>query len=157
MCDKIISKNPFMLKYFPDKHLTQKMCNEAVDGSVPTLNFVPEWFVTSKMIKKLFIALYVDENVLYFDEDSGNVVFNCSERDIHDIDLKNINLDNDFNEDDPGTIIHVILLACHTRFEKRKALKKESNEELLPVIDGGIGACQKMGKKEVDPTFTEES
>ena len=98
------------------------MCDEAVDGSVPTLNFVPEWFVTGKMIKKLFTALYVDENVLYFDEDSGNVVFNCNERDIHDIDLKNINLDNDFNVDDPGTIIHVILLAFHTRFEKRKAL-----------------------------------
>ena len=123
------------------------MCDEAVDGSVPTLNFVPEWFVTSKMIKKLFTALYVDENVLYFDEDSGNVIFNCTERDIHDIDLKNTNLDNNFNEDDPGTIIHVILFAFHTRFEKRKALKKESNEELMPVIGGGIGACQKMGKK----------
>ena len=134
-----------MLKYFPDKHLTQKMCDEAVDGSVPTLNFVSERFATSKMIKKLFTALYVDENLLYFDEDSGNVVSNSSESDIHDIDLKNINLDNDFNEDHSGTIIHVILLAYHTRFQKCKALKKESN------------ACQKIGKKEVGPTFTEES
>ena len=39
-----------MLKYFPDKYITQKMCDEAVDDFLPRLNFVPEWLVTSKMI-----------------------------------------------------------------------------------------------------------
>ena len=46
-------------------------------------------------------------------------------------------------------------LAWHTKFEKRKTLKTELNEELMPVawnpIDGGIGVCQKMRKKEIDP------
>ena len=50
MCDKIISKNPFMLKYYPDKYITQKMCVETVDDFLPTLNFVLDWFVRSKMI-----------------------------------------------------------------------------------------------------------
>ena len=54
MCDKIIPENPFMLKYCPDKYLTQKMCDKAVDDFLPTLNFVPDCFVTSK----LFTALY---------------------------------------------------------------------------------------------------
>ena len=54
MCDKIIPENPFMLKYFPDKYVTQKMCDKAVDDFLPTLNFVPDCFVTSK----LFTALY---------------------------------------------------------------------------------------------------
>ena len=39
------------------------MCDEAVDNFLPTLNFVPDWFVTIKIIKKLFTALYADENI----------------------------------------------------------------------------------------------
>ena len=31
------------------------------------------------MIKKLFTALYEDENILYFNEDSGDAVFNYNE------------------------------------------------------------------------------
>ena len=51
------------------------MCDEAVDDSLATLKLIPDRFVTSKMIKNLFTALYADENILYFNEDSGNVVF----------------------------------------------------------------------------------
>ena len=69
------------------------------------LKLISDWFVTSKMIWKLFTALYADENILYFNEDSGNVVFNCNGMGILDIDLNNINLDYNFNEDDPNTII----------------------------------------------------
>ena len=39
------------------------------------------------MIKKLYTALYGDENILYFDKDSGNVVFSCNEMGILNIDL----------------------------------------------------------------------
>ena len=49
--------------------------------------------------------MYVDENILYFNEESANVVFSCNEIVILTIDLKNINLDNKFDEDDPDTII----------------------------------------------------
>ena len=66
--------------------------------------------------------MYVDENILCFDEDSGNVVFNCNEMDIFNIDLNNINLDNNFDEDDPDTIILIRLLAWHFKFEKHKVL-----------------------------------
>ena len=40
------------------------------------------------------------------------------------IDLNNLSIDNNFDEDDPGTIILVILLAWHIKFEKCKALEK---------------------------------
>ena len=73
---------------------------------------------------KLFTALYPDENILYFDEDSGNVVFNCNGMGILNIDLNNINLDNHFDEDNRDTIILVRLLAWYIKFEKRKALKR---------------------------------
>ena len=57
---------------------TQEIRDKAVDHCLAALKFVPDCFVTSKMIKKLFTALCAGENRLYFDEDSGNVVFNCN-------------------------------------------------------------------------------
>ena len=40
------------------------------------------------------------------------------------VNLNNINLDNNFAEDNPDTIILIRLLAWHIKFEKHKALKK---------------------------------
>ena len=100
------------------------MCDEAVDNFLAALKLIPDWFVTSKIIKNLFTALYADENILYFDEGSGNALFNCNGMEILNIDHNNINLDNNFNEDDHDTIILIILLAWHIKFEKRKALEK---------------------------------
>ena len=100
------------------------MYDEAVDDSLAALKLIPDWFVTSKMIKKFYNALYADKNILYFNEYSGNIVFSCIEMGILNIDFNNINLDNNFDEDDPDTTILVRLLAWHIKFEKRKALKK---------------------------------
>ena len=52
------------------------------------------------MVKKLF-TLYADENILCFDEDSGDAVFNYNEIGIVNINLNNINLDDNFDEEDP--------------------------------------------------------
>ena len=74
------------------------------------------------MVKKSFTALYGDHNILYFNEDSSNIIFSCNGMDILNIIRNlNINLDNtNYDEDDPETIIHV---AWHIKFEKLKALK----------------------------------
>ena len=48
------------------------MCEEAVDDSLARLKLIPDWFVTIKLIKKLFTALYADENILYFNKDYGD-------------------------------------------------------------------------------------
>ena len=40
-------------------------------------------------------------NILYFNEDSSNPVLNCIEMSVLKIDLKNINLDNNFDENNP--------------------------------------------------------
>ena len=42
------------------------MCNEVVDDFLPVLKLVSDWFVISRMIKKLLTALYADENISYF-------------------------------------------------------------------------------------------
>ena len=125
MCDRVVSEDPFSIVYCPDKHKTQGMCDEAADDSLAALKLIRNWLVTSKMIKELFTALYSDENILYFNEDSGNVVFSCNEMGILNIDFNNINLDNNFDQDDPDTIFLLTLLAWHIRFEKRKNLNKK--------------------------------
>ena len=38
--------------------------------------------------------------------------------------LNNISIDNNFDEEDPDTIILIGILAWHVKFEKRKELKK---------------------------------
>ena len=45
------------------------------NDSEASLKLISDWFVTSKMIKNLSAALYADENLLYFNEDSVDAVF----------------------------------------------------------------------------------
>ena len=60
------------------------------------------------MIKKLVTALYEDNNILYFNEVSGEAIFSCNEMSILSIVLNNINLDDtNYGEDDSGTVIHI--------------------------------------------------
>ena len=64
------------------------MCNKPVGDSLASMKLITDWFVASKMIKRLFTALYADENILYYDEDSDNVAF--IEMGILNIDINNI-------------------------------------------------------------------
>ena len=122
MCDRVVSEDAFLIVHCPDKYITQKLCDEAVDDSLAALKLIPNRFVTNKLIKKLYTALYADENMFYFNKDSDIVVFNCNEMGILDIDLNNIDLENSFNADNTDTISLIRLLAWHIKFEKHKAL-----------------------------------
>ena len=94
ICDIAVSLYLSLVVYCHDKNITQKMCDEAVDNSLPALKLIPDWFVTSKMIKKLYTALYANNGLLFFDEDSGDVTFYCDEMSVLSVYLTNINLDN---------------------------------------------------------------
>ena len=74
----------------------------------------------------------VDENILYFNGNSGNVVFVSIEMSILNIDLNNINLDNNFDEVGSDTVILIKLLAWHIKFEDTKNLTK-INEQVIPI------------------------
>ena len=78
-----------------------------------------------------FISFF--DGLLFFDEDFGDVTFCCNEIGILSANLNNINLDNNFDDYDPDTIILIRLLAWYSKFKKSKALKKELNEELMLV------------------------
>ena len=73
---------------------------------------VLDWLATSKMIKKLYNALYPGDDIDFFNENSDNVTFSKDEMGILSVVLNDINLDDiNFDEDDPETIIHVRLMA----------------------------------------------
>ena len=126
----------FVFDSIPDWYNTQEMCGKVVsediflivycaDDSLAQLILIPDCFVTSRMIKKkLFTALHADENVLHFNEDSNSIVFNYKEMGILNIHLNSINLDENFDGDNPDTTILIRLLAWHIKFEKRKKIKK---------------------------------
>ena len=138
------------------------MCGKVVDDCLAALKFVPDWFITIKMIKKkLFTALYTDENIQYFNEDSGNVTFCCNEMGICRVNLNNINFeDTRYEGDDRDTIILIRLLAWHIKFEKCKALKKKISEGLMAIawhLKRWWNFCiSEDKKKEIDPIFIEE-
>ena len=99
--DIIVFFNSFLIIHCRDKYITQKICDEAGDDSLATLKVIPDWFVTSKMIKTLYTAFYADDGLLFFDEYSGDVTFCCNKMSVLSANLNNINLDNGFDEDDP--------------------------------------------------------
>ena len=114
----------------------KQICDEAVDDCLAALKFIPDWFVTSKMLAKFHDALLTKDDILFFDEDLSKVTFFCNEMGILDVGLYKINLDDDdnsFDEDDPETIIHVRLLAWRNKFEKQKAHKSNISKQLRPV------------------------
>ena len=42
------------------------MCDEAIDDSLTALKDILDWFVTSKMIRKIYTVLYADDGLLLF-------------------------------------------------------------------------------------------
>ena len=45
MWGKLFLKNLLCLKYCLDMHKTKEICDKAVDASLPTLKFAPNWFL----------------------------------------------------------------------------------------------------------------
>ena len=60
LCDKVVSEDPFTLKYCPDKCKMQVMHDKAFDSCFVSSKFVPDWFVTNKMIEKLDSVIFYD-------------------------------------------------------------------------------------------------
>ena len=58
MCGKVVFRHLLMLKYSLGRYKSQEMCHKAVNAFLPALKFVPDWFVISKMIKKLTMIFF---------------------------------------------------------------------------------------------------
>ena len=58
MCKYTVTKLPFIIRYVPDWYKSQEMCDKAFVDFLSALKIVPDCFLTSKMIKKLYNALF---------------------------------------------------------------------------------------------------
>ena len=87
------------------------------------------------MLEKFHNASNANDDILFFDKDFSKVTFFANQIGILGIDLDKINIDdyNNFDKDDPETIIYVRLLAWHSKYEKLKAFNKDICKELMPV------------------------
>ena len=54
MCDRVVSENSCLIVNCPD---------EAIVDSLVALKLILDWFVISKINKKLFNSLYPDDNI----------------------------------------------------------------------------------------------
>ena len=102
------------------------MFEEGVDDCLAASKFIPDSFVTSKMLEEFDKDLLANDCILFFNEDFNKVPYIANQKHIPAVDLDKINLDSDnnFDEDDPDFIIHARLLVWHSKVEKCKALKK---------------------------------
>ena len=77
-----------MLKYCYDRYKPIEMCKKSVDGFLPAIKFVPDWF------KKLRTALFADDDILFVDKILVMSHFLVMKWVFLVIDLNNINLDD---------------------------------------------------------------
>ena len=131
MCDESVSENLFLLKYCPDRYKTQEKYNKAVYACLLVLKFIPDWSVTSKMLEALNKVIISNNDINRDFTDSNIVRFFGDNMDILSVDLNNINLDVNFDEHDPKTIIHVTYIAWNNKLKQRKAFKNEIRKELM--------------------------
>ena len=101
-----------MLKYCLDRYKTLELCDKAVDYFLPALKFVPDWFVTSKMVRNFIVLNSLIMIYAFLMKILVMLLFLVIKLGILSLDLNNINPDNVyFDEDNPETIIHIRLMA----------------------------------------------
>ena len=123
-----------MLKYCLDRCKTQEMCDKAVDFFLPTLKFASDWFVTYKMLQELDDFIFSNDDIVFVNKDSDNVIFSSDDMGLNTIYLDNINLHDDkYNNDGSENIIRVRLTAWCNRYKQRKTCKKQIRKELMSV------------------------
>ena len=45
MCRRVVSENPFIIVYYPDRCKTQRMFDGAIDDCLAVLKFIPDLFL----------------------------------------------------------------------------------------------------------------
>ena len=98
------------------------MCDKALHFYWITLKFVPDWFVTNKMLEKFDNLICSNGDIFFHDVHSNIITFFNNDMVFNTIDLNSIKLDddNDNSEDDPETINHVRLMTWNNRFKQCK-------------------------------------
>ena len=114
--------------------MTQEMCDNAVDGFLPALEFALDWFVTNVFIEIIDNAAFSNDDINLDDMGSDSVKLFRDGMGLNTTFFNNVSLDDDnFDNGDPETTIHVGLRAQCNGCKQRKAWKKELSKELILV------------------------
>ena len=98
-----------MLKHL-NKYKSQEMYKEIVNAFLPLLKFVPDWFVSNKMPRNCGNAVSFNDDIVFVNADSDNFSFLSDDMGLANVHLNDLSLDdNNFDDDDYGTIIHAII------------------------------------------------
>ena len=124
ICGIVVSLYHFLIVYHTNKYKTQKCLMKLwwLSSSIE----ICSWLVQLKWLKIFYTVLFADEFLVFFDKDSSNAIFCCNEMSFRTVNLNNINLDNNFEEGNPDTIIVIRLLSWHGKFKNAKHFKKKS-------------------------------
>ena len=126
ICEKVICKESFMLKYFLSKYKSQEICSKVVNAYPPLLIFVPDLCFTNEIVKDLDNAVSFNDNIVFVNADSDNVTFLIMIWYVN-VNLNNTSLGNkNCDSDHPKFIIDVRLMTLCTRYEQRKSYTKRS-------------------------------
>ena len=107
MCTKAIEANPLRLYHVHDDFKTQGLCNDAVEEK-PSLQYVPDYFVTQQQIKTWNDDDHGDDGSHWDDNDGGHW--------------------DDVDDDEDK------FFEWYDGYQKRKAQKAKSKEELLSIV-----------------------
>ena len=99
------------------------------------LKFVPDWFVTKKMLEYLDNAVFFNDDIVFVNADSNNVTFFSDDMGLVKVDVNNVSLDDVyFDDDDPETIIHVRLLAWCNRYSKKEVASSMAPNKMAGLV-----------------------
>ena len=115
-----------MLKHYLNKYKSQEMYKEIVNAFLPLLKFVPDWFVSNKMPRNRGNAVSLNDDIVFVNADSDNFTFLSDDMGLANVRLNDLSLDdNNFDDDDHGTIIHAIIhVWCNWTSSARLVKKK---------------------------------
>ena len=87
-----LSIRPLQYNFFLNIIRLKKCLTKLLMIFLPALKLVSGWFVTKKNYKRLHSNLFLDDGILFFDDDSGNVTFSTDEMGNLSVGLNNIKL-----------------------------------------------------------------
>ena len=94
--------------------------------AIASLKFVPDWFITNKMIEKLDCAVFSIDYNIFGDLDSDFDTFFSEDVVLNSISFDNTNLDDEhFDHCDPEIINHVRHMGWYNKYKQRKASKRD--------------------------------
>ena len=65
MCDRVVSEDAYFIVNCPNRYKTQRMFDEAGDDCAAASKFIPDWFVTSKILENFDKALQANDDTFF--------------------------------------------------------------------------------------------